>query len=67
MSCWLQWLSASRDHELALGPLDQLSKQLDLPPAFEGAGLHSSEKSADKEVMGSFASISSALIFFCKK
>jgi hypothetical protein len=69
LSCWIHCMSASRDLERALGPpaLDQLSKQLDLSPAIGGADLLSLERSADREFPRSFASISSALIFFCRK
>ncbi len=64
LSCWPQCLHASKDLERALDPpiLDQLSNQLDLPADFKGAGLHSLVNSADEEFLGSFASISFALI-----
>ena len=45
---------------------DQLTGLLDLPPAFGGIGLQSLERSADEELLGSFASISSSLISFCR-
>jgi len=66
VSTWLHSLTASTDLESALGPhaRDQLSGLLDLPPAFRGIGLQSLERSADEELLGSFASISSSLISF---
>ena len=66
VSTWLHCLTASTDLESALGPLarDQLTGMLDLPPAFGGIGLQSLERSADEELLGSFATISSSLISF---
>ena len=68
VSTWLHCLAASTDLENALGPLarDQITGLLDLPPAFGGIGLQSLERSAIKELLGSFAGISSSLIFFCR-
>ncbi len=37
-----------------------LGELLDLPPSFDGAGLHSLEKAADEEFLGSFAGITSS-------
>ncbi len=47
--------------------LDQLSDLLDLPPSLGGTGLHPLMNSADEKFLGSFASICSTLISFCKK
>ena len=54
--------------ECAQGPIarDQLTGLLDLPPAFGGIGLQSLERSADEELLSSFASISSSLTSFCR-
>jgi len=55
--------------EYALGPLavDQLSEVLDLPYLFGGAGLHSLERSADEELIGSFATITASVVAFYTK
>jgi len=68
LSCWSQYLSASRALESALEPrvLDQLADRLKLPHAFSGAGVHSPVHSANEEFMGSFAVIATALVSFCK-
>ena len=68
VSTWLHCLSASTDLEHAIGPRarDNLAGVIDLPPAFGGIGLQSLERSADEELLGSFAGISASLISFCR-
>ena len=68
VSTWLHCLTSSTDLEHAIGPdaRDQLSGLLDLPPAFGGICLQSLERSADEELLGSFAGISASLISFCR-
>jgi hypothetical protein len=67
VSTWLHCLTASTDLEYALGPSarDQLAGMVDLPPAFGGIGLRSLERSADEELLGSFAGIFASLIYLC--
>jgi len=59
----------ARDLEHAMEPrvLDQLSDLLDLLPDMGGAGLHALVNFADEEVLFSFVSISSTLMYFCMK
>ena len=68
VSTWLHCLIASTNLEYAIGPSarDQLAGLIDLPLAFGGIGLKSLERSANEELMGSFAGISASLISFCK-
>jgi hypothetical protein len=68
VSTWLHCLTASTELESASGPTarDQLTRLLDLPPSLGGIGMQSLERSADEELLGSFASISSSLISFCR-
>ena len=68
VSNWMQCLSASTDLEHAIGhsARDQLAGLIDLPPAGGGIGLHTLERSADVELLGSFAGISASLISFCR-
>jgi hypothetical protein len=68
VSTWLHCLTASTDLENAMGPqaLDDLTDLLDLPPFSGGIGLQSRERSADEELMGSFACISASLMEFCR-
>ena len=66
VSTWLHCLSALSDLEHAIGPpaRDQLARLTDLPPAFGGIGPQFLERSADDELLGSFAGISASLISF---
>ena len=66
VSTWLQCLTAWTDLEYAIGPSarDQLAGLIDLPPTFGGIGLQSLERSADEELLGSFAGMSASLISF---
>ena len=41
--------------DLDLATIGTLTDMLDLPPSFGGAGLHSLERAADEEFLGSFA------------
>ncbi len=68
ISTWLHCLTASTDLEHALGSFarEQLAELIDLPPAMGGIGLQSLERSADEEILGSFAGISASLISFCR-
>jgi hypothetical protein len=68
VSTWLHCISASTNLEPAIGPpaRDQLARSIDLPPTFGGIGLQSQERSADEELLGSFAGISASLISFCR-
>ena len=68
ISTWLHCLTASTDLEYALSSStrDQLAGQIDLPPAMGGIGMQSLERSADEELLGSFAGISAFLISFCR-
>jgi len=65
---WLHCLSASTDLEYAIGPSarDQLAGLIDLPLAFGGIGMQSLERSADEELLGSFAGISAFIISVCR-
>jgi hypothetical protein len=45
----------------------QLTDWLDLPPSYGGSGLISLARSADEELVGSFAGIVSSLNKFCRK
>jgi hypothetical protein len=69
VSTWLHCLTVSPDLEHALGPtkLDMLIEWLDLPPSYGGSGLNSLVRSADEELLGSFAGIAASLIAFCRK
>jgi hypothetical protein len=69
VSTWLQCLSSSPDLEHSLDPneLDGLIDWLDLPPSYGGSGLLSLSRSADEELLGSFAGIAASLISFCRK
>jgi hypothetical protein len=69
LSIWLHCLTASEVLEHALGTegRSQLSDLLDLPPSYGGTSLQSLEDFADEEILGSFAAIEAALIFFCRK
>ena len=69
VSTWLHCLTASTDLENALDfpSRESLTGLLDLPPSYGGIGLQSLERAADEEFMGSFASISAALISFCRR
>jgi hypothetical protein len=64
----LHCLTASTDLENAIGPLarDHLASLIKLPPAFGGIGMQSLERSADEDLLGSFAGISASLILFCR-
>ena len=68
ISTWLHCLTASTDLEYALGSStrEQLAGLIDLPPAMGGNGMQSLERSADEELLGSFAGISASLISFCR-
>jgi hypothetical protein len=68
VSTWLYCLTASTGLENAIGLLakDQLAGMIDLPPALGGIGLQSLERSADEELLGSFARIFAPLIAFCR-
>jgi hypothetical protein len=63
-SIWLHCLLASTDLEPAIGPptLDQLTERLDLPRVYRGIGLQPLERSADEEMLSSFAGIFAFLI-----
>ncbi len=54
---WLHCLIASTDLENAIAPLDrdQLASLIDRPPALGGIELQSLERSADEELIVSFA------------
>ena len=69
VSTWLECLTSSNDLEHSLGPSewDSLTDWLDLPPSYGGSGLHSLSRSADEELLGSFAGIAASLIAFCRK
>ena len=68
VSTWLHCLTASNNLEYAIGPSarDQLAGLIDLPLAMGGIGMQSLERSADEELLGSFAGISASLISFCR-
>ena len=67
VSTWLQCLSASPDmeHSLDSNDPDGLTDWLDLPPSLGGSGLNSLSRSAEEELLGSFAGIAASLISFC--
>jgi hypothetical protein len=66
VSTWLQCLFASLDLEHSL-ELDGLTDWLHLPPSYGGSGLNSLSRSADEELLGSFAGIAASPISFCRK
>jgi len=68
VSTWLHCLTTSTYLENAIDTLvrNQLASLIDLPPAFGGIGLQSLERSADEELLGSFAGISASFISFCR-
>jgi hypothetical protein len=47
--------------------VNMLSDWLDLPNSYGGADMKSLSRSADEEFLGSFATIASSLISFCRK
>jgi hypothetical protein len=69
VSTWLHCLTASPVLEHALSPTEwnSLTEWLDLPPSYGGSGLNSLVRSADEELLGSFAGIAASLISFCRK
>jgi hypothetical protein len=67
LSAWLHCLTSSPQLEHALDPTekDLQSCLLDLPYSYGGAYMKSLSRPADEELLGSFASIASSLIFCC--
>ncbi len=68
LAAWLHCLTASDVLEKDLRPQGRksLSELLDLPASYGGAGLQSLEVAADEELLGSFASVATTLISFCR-
>ncbi len=69
LSTWLHCLTFSPNLEQALDPneKDLLSYWLDLPYSYGGVDMKSLSRSADEELLGSFVTIASSLISFCRQ
>jgi hypothetical protein len=69
VATWLHCLTSSSILESSMDPtsMDILTDWLDLPPSYGGASLNSLFRSADEELLGSFADIAASLISFCRK
>jgi len=67
LSTWLDCAGAEQLHDaLITAEKDHLAASLDLPPQFGGVGLQSLMRVVNKELLGSWASITADLITFCK-